>query len=154
MIRGVSAKLGELEVELQRSQRSIEIPAVKLDITREVAAACQRARQLNRAPLVEDLGADAADSALLNNVQKQLNEWKKAILSVTRLDRDVSSGDALSEISFWLSMDAALNRIQAQLKSPEIGTSLDFLHTAGIRVTRGSSSHSLKILAHATRAHF
>ncbi len=63
----------------------------------------------------------AADAVLLNSVQKGLNDWKKAILSVTRLDRDVSSGDAMTEINFWLSMDAALNRIQAQLKSPEIG---------------------------------
>ncbi len=69
----------------------------------------------------------ASDAVLLNSVQKGLNDWKKAILSVTRLDRDVSSGDAMTEINFWLSMDAALNRIQAQLKSPEIGLYLSFI---------------------------
>ncbi len=69
----------------------------------------------------------ASDAVLLNSVQKGLNDWKKAILSVTRLDRDVSSGDAMTEINFWLSMDAALNRIQAQLKSPEIGLCLPFI---------------------------
>jgi dynein heavy chain 1 len=80
-----------------------------------------QAREQNRNPQIEDLGDMAADAVLLNSVQKGLNDWKRAILSVTRLDRDVSSGDAMTEINFWLSMDAALNRIQAQLKSPEIG---------------------------------
>ena len=37
----VSGKLSELEVELQRSQRSIEIPQVKLEINRQIAHVCK-----------------------------------------------------------------------------------------------------------------
>lgn len=46
-----------------------------------------QAREQGRVPQVEDLGDAASDPSLLNAVQKQLNDWKKAILSVTRLDR-------------------------------------------------------------------
>ena len=43
-MRAVSGKLSELEVELQRSQRSIDIPLVKLEINRQIAAVCMTVR--------------------------------------------------------------------------------------------------------------
>jgi hypothetical protein len=39
---------------------------------------------------VEDLGSAASDPAILNSIQKDLNDWKKSILAVTQLDRFVS----------------------------------------------------------------
>ena len=44
VMRAVSGKLSELEVELQRSQRSIDIPLVKLEINRQIAAVCKTVR--------------------------------------------------------------------------------------------------------------
>jgi hypothetical protein len=40
----VSGKLSELEVELQRSQRSVDIPQVKLEINRQIAQVCKLVR--------------------------------------------------------------------------------------------------------------
>lgn len=48
-------------------------------------------------------------------------------IQVTTMQRDVSSGTALQEISFWVSMDHALNRILAKRDSPEVVLTLDVL---------------------------
>lgn len=42
VVRAVSSKLGELEVELQRSQRSVEIPQIRLEIMRKIADVCKQ----------------------------------------------------------------------------------------------------------------
>lgn len=42
VVRAVSGKLSELEVELQRSQRSVDIPQVKLEINRQIAQVCKQ----------------------------------------------------------------------------------------------------------------
>ena len=46
---------------------------------------------------------------------------------MTRLERDASSGTALQEISFWLNLENALNRIQRKRDSPEVNLTLDVL---------------------------
>ena len=48
-------------------------------------------------------------------------------IQVTTLQRDVSSGSALQEISFWVSMDHALNRLRSKRESPEVVLTLDVL---------------------------
>lgn len=49
------------------------------------------------------------------------------IHQVTKLDRDPASGTALQEISFWLNLERALNRIQEKRESPEVLLTLDIL---------------------------
>jgi len=46
---------------------------------------------------------------------------------VTKLDRDPSSGTALQEISFWLGLERALQRIQDKRDSIEVTLTLDVL---------------------------
>ena len=48
-------------------------------------------------------------------------------MKVTKLDRDPSSGTALQEISFWLSLERALLRIQEKRENQEIQLTLDIL---------------------------
>lgn len=49
------------------------------------------------------------------------------LFQVTKLDRDPASGTALQEISFWLNLERALNRIQEKRESPEVLLTLDIL---------------------------
>lgn len=51
----------------------------------------------------------------------------KFVYQVTKLDRDPASGTALQEISFWLNLERALNRIQEKRESPEVLLTLDIL---------------------------
>ena len=46
---------------------------------------------------------------------------------VTKLDRDPSSGTALQEISFWLGLERALQKIQDKRDSIEVTLTLDVL---------------------------
>ena len=49
---------------------------------------------------------------------------------MTKLRRDVSSGTASQEINFWLSLEGALEGIEAQLRSEEVGMVMDALRNA------------------------
>ncbi len=49
------------------------------------------------------------------------------VVQVTRLERDASSGTALQEISFWLNLENALNRIHRKRDSPEVDLTLELL---------------------------
>jgi len=110
--RGVNRKLGELEVELLRFQDHIDIPHIVLDVPKPLAdfVRAQRAQGV-LSPRVEDLGPLASDPAFLNDIQRQLNEWKKSIVRVTKLQRDVASGSTLQEVMFWIAMERAVNAI-------------------------------------------
>jgi dynein heavy chain 1 len=48
---------------------------------------------------------------------------------VTKLDRDPSTGTALQEISFWLNLERALNRILEKRESLEVTLTLDILRS-------------------------
>jgi dynein heavy chain 1 len=71
-----------------------------------------------------------ADSLFLNKLQADVNSWIKEIQAVTKLSRDVSSGTASQEINFWLSMENALESIEAQLKGEEVTLAMDVLKHA------------------------
>lgn len=51
-------------------------------------------------------------------------------MQVTKLDYDYSSGTALQEISFWLNLEKALQRIQEKRDSQEVTLTLDILKYA------------------------
>ena len=70
------------------------------------------------------------DASFLNKLQSDVNSWIKEIQSVTKLDRDVSSGTASQEINFWLSMERALEGIAGQLDSESVTLALDVLKHA------------------------
>ena len=49
------------------------------------------------------------------------------VVKVTKLDRDPSTGTALQEISFWLNLERALNRVLERRESLEVTLTLDIL---------------------------
>ena len=53
-----------------------------------------------------------------------------SIYQVTKLDRDYSTGTALQEISFWLNLEKALQRIQEKRDSQEVTLTLGILKYA------------------------
>ncbi|VDB86807.1 unnamed protein product [Peniophora sp. CBMAI 1063] len=53
-----------------------------------------------------------------------------SIQAVTKLNRDVTSGTASQEINFWLSLEQALEGIEAQLRSDEVNMVMDCLRNA------------------------
>lgn len=70
------------------------------------------------------------DSTFLNALHGHVNSWIKSIQAVTKLTRDVSSGTASQEINFWLSLERALEGIEAQLRTEEVNMVMECLRNA------------------------
>ncbi|XP_014066736.1 cytoplasmic dynein 1 heavy chain 1 isoform X2 [Salmo salar] len=127
MAPSVEKKIAELEMGLLHLQQNIEIPEISLiihPIILNIAKACY---ERGEKPKVTDFGDKVEDPTFLNQLQSGVNRWIREIQKVTKLDRDPASGTALQEISFWLNLERALNRIQEKRESPEVLLTLDIL---------------------------
>ena len=66
----------------------------------------------------------------MNNLQSTVNGWIKSIQAITKLTRDPVTRTATQEINFWLSMESALEGIEAQLRSDGVTLTLEILKHA------------------------
>ncbi|KAI8983292.1 dynein heavy chain [Trametes punicea] len=124
-------KFAELELSLLHLQQNVEIPETHLIIHPAIQRAVEQARQNGQRPSISDLPSKLlSDSSFLNALQNQVNQWIKSIQTVTRLNRDVASGTASQEINFWLSLERALEGIDAQLRSDEVIMVIECLRNA------------------------
>lgn len=126
-------KIAELELSLLHLQQNIEIPEISLNIHPVVQRAIDECREEGRRVTVDALeGSYFSDSTFLNKLQGDVNGWIKEIQKVTKLSRDPASGTAIQEINFWLSMERALEKIDEQLKSDQIGEQKDFTSLSAV----------------------
>ncbi|XP_075239024.1 cytoplasmic dynein 1 heavy chain 1-like isoform X4 [Convolutriloba macropyga] len=123
----VEKKLAELEMSLLHLQQNIEIPEVILQIHPTVLATIKKAKDEDRTAKVEDFGDLVEDSSFLNALQNGVNRWIREIQKVTKLDRDAGSGTAMQEISFWLNLEKAIQKIREKLDGIEVTLTLDIL---------------------------
>ncbi|BGP05267.1 dynein heavy chain [Rhodotorula toruloides] len=124
-------KFAELELSLLHLQQNVEIPDIVLAVHPVVAAAVSQAEAAGIRPSVDLIdSALFSDSAFLNKLQSEVNNWVKEVQKVTKISRDVASGTASQEVNFWLSMEKALEGIEKQLKSEPVQLSLDILKHA------------------------
>lgn len=120
-------RITEVELGFLNLQQNIEIPEVNIIINPLVLSIAKKCNDENRKPRVDDYASKVDDTNFLNNLQNGVNKWIREIKKVTKLDRDPSSGTALQEISFWLNLEKALNRIQEKRESLDVQLTLDIL---------------------------
>ncbi|GAA5850789.1 hypothetical protein JCM8547_009091 [Rhodosporidiobolus lusitaniae] len=124
-------KFAELELSLLHLQQNVEIPDIVLSIHPAVTAAISQAEAAGTRAFVDMIDPSLlSDSAFLNKLQGEVNNWVKEVQTVTKLNRDVASGTASQEVNFWLSMEKALEGIQKQLNSEPVTLTLDILKHA------------------------
>ncbi|THH07940.1 hypothetical protein EW145_g3047 [Phellinidium pouzarii] len=124
-------KFAELELSLLHLQQNVEIPETHLIIHPVIQRAVDQAHGTNARPNISLIPSKTLnDSTFLNTLQAHVNTWIKSIQAVTKLTRDVSSGTASQEINFWLSLERALEGIEAQLRSDEVNMVMDCLRNA------------------------
>jgi dynein heavy chain 1 len=124
-------RIAELELSLLHLQQNIEIPELALPLHALVQNAIEEAESRHTKPTVEYIPqALLQDSTFLNNLQSTVNSWIKSIQAITKMSRDPSSGTATQEINFWLSMESALEGIEAQLRSDGVQLTLEILRHA------------------------
>ncbi|EGN94189.1 hypothetical protein SERLA73DRAFT_97057 [Serpula lacrymans var. lacrymans S7.3] len=124
-------KFAELELSLLHLQQNVEIPETHLIIHPVIQRAVEQAQSSGTRPNISHIPAKLLnDSTFLNTLHGHVNSWIKSIQAVTKLTRDVSSGTASQEINFWLSLERALEGIEAQLRSDEVNMVMDCLRNA------------------------
>ncbi|KAF7760646.1 hypothetical protein Agabi119p4_10055 [Agaricus bisporus var. burnettii] len=124
-------KFAELELSLLHLQQNVEIPETHLIIHPVIQRAVEQAETSGVRPNISHIPAKLLnDSSFLNTLHAHVNSWIKSIQAVTKLTRDVSSGTASQEINFWLSLERALEGIEAQLRSEEVNVVMDCLRNA------------------------
>ncbi|KAH6880862.1 cytoplasmic dynein heavy chain 1 [Coprinopsis sp. MPI-PUGE-AT-0042] len=124
-------KFAELELSLLHLQQNVEIPETQLVIHSVIQRAVQKAQEAGVRPNISHLPPNLLnDSSFLNALHNNVNSWIKSIQAVTKLTRDVASGTASQEINFWLSLERALENIEAQLRTEEVNMVMDCLRNA------------------------
>ncbi|KIM50786.1 hypothetical protein SCLCIDRAFT_1225109 [Scleroderma citrinum Foug A] len=124
-------KFAELELSLLHLQQNVEIPETHLIIHPVIQRAVEQAQVSNVRPNISFIPQRLlSDSSFLNTLHSHVNQWIKSIQAVTKLTRDVSSGTASQEINFWLSLERALEGIEAQLRSEEVNMVMECLRNA------------------------
>ncbi|XP_055327511.1 dynein heavy chain, cytoplasmic-like [Paramacrobiotus metropolitanus] len=127
IVNTAEKKLAELETVFLHLQQNIGIPEVVLVPHPTVAAVIKKAAEEGRKATVQDFDQWINDPNFLNQLQNGVNRWIREIQKVTKLDRDPSTGSTLQEISFWLSMETALQKIQEKRDSLEVTLTLELL---------------------------
>ncbi|VDO27511.1 unnamed protein product [Onchocerca flexuosa] len=117
----VEKHLSEVEVALLHMQQNIDIPEINLTIHPAIQSTIQQAIEKGHKARVTDLGNLVENSVFLNALQKGVNRW------VTKLDRDAGSGTSLQEMTFWLNLERALQKIAQKRESDEVTLTLEAL---------------------------
>jgi len=120
-------RIAEVEMGFLQLQQKTEIPEINLVIHPSVIQMIQKCNEENRKPKKDDYADKADDTNFLNQLEEGVNRWIREIKKVTKLDRDPSTGTALQEISFWLNLERALNKIMERRESVEVTLTLDIL---------------------------
>lgn len=127
-VPGAKRRIAELELALRNLQQNTDIPFVHLPMHEVVEAVIDEAREQKIAPTMQLIPTHVLENVTVqNNLTNHLNGWIKSIQSVTRLADDSECGSASQEISFWLSMESALKRIEEELTSDGVQLTLSIL---------------------------
>lgn len=130
-IPGTKKKFADLELGLIHLQQNVEIPALNLPLHEVVQAALTEAEARGIKPSVELIpSAVLESSAFTNSIQNVVNGWIRSIQTITKMTRDPDSESASPEVNFWLSLEAALEGIDAQLQSEGVKLTMDILRHA------------------------
>ncbi len=126
-------RIAEVEMGFLHLQQNIEIPEINISIHPSVLQIIKKAIDEGRKPKVDDFSTRIEDTEFLNQLQSGVSRWIREIKKVTKLDRDPSTGTALQEITFWLNLERALNKVLEKRESIEVSLTLDILR-AGKRL--------------------
>ncbi len=121
-------RIQELEYALKTCMQQTEIPDVVFNIEPEVITYVSREESEGHLSM-EELGIDSLpeDSALLKRLKKGVNRWYEDTKQLSTLSRDISSGAAIEEVSFWTNMERSLQNVDSQMKDKGVEITLRIL---------------------------
>ena len=130
-VTGTKKKLAELELSLLHLQQNVEIPELHLPLPDVIQDVVSTALSNHAKPAIDSIPPRLlGDSRFLNDLQNTVNSWIKSIQAITKMSRDPDSGSAAQEVNFWLSMESALEGVEAQLRSDGVQLTMEILRHA------------------------
>jgi dynein heavy chain 1 len=129
-VSGARRKLADLEQSLESLQQNIEVEAPRLQVHESVRTQLEDANGDLQAATLQIPNEIVSDSALLNRLQNQANDWIKQIRDFTRITDDRMVGTTSQEKNFWLAMESAIESIEAQLASGGVQLTMKILEKA------------------------
>jgi dynein heavy chain 1 len=102
-------KMSELVFLLNQSQKNSEIPTVKLELEHEFREYINQIRSIGKEPTVDDFQDKIGNDIFLRKLADSTNRWKTDISAVLKLDRQISQGNTLEEITFWKDYENTLS---------------------------------------------
>ena len=131
-------RLNDLELSLLHMQQNVDIPEIALTFHSVVQTALDEAAARNEQAGVSQVPSQLIqDSQFLNRLQANVNSWIRQIQTVTKMTKESTSSNldsefstASKEVKFWLSMESALEGVEAQLRNDGVVLTLDILKAA------------------------
>jgi dynein heavy chain 1 len=124
----VLKKLSELNLSLVQCLQRVEIPPIKLEAEREVRERVQSVEEKeHRLATEEDFSDLLTDDAFIARLANSVRRWMKDIMTVVSMEHDIANGTTMQEVQFWISKEAAMQHIDAQIKRPEVTLTIALL---------------------------
>lgn len=100
-------KMSELIFLLNQSQKNSDIPTVRLELEPEFKQIIIEIRARGKEATVDDFQTKLTEDFIMRLVNT-INRWKVDISAVLKLDRQISQGNTLQEITFWKDYETSL----------------------------------------------
>ena len=118
-------KVTELVDSINKTWKTSNIPVVKLEFEKFYLAIKEKLKkEKGREPTADDF-LGVLDDSQLNNLYDCLNKWQAEISQVIKMDRNLSNGNTLDEIEFWVDYIKVIKSIRKQLESSDVQITLD-----------------------------
>ena len=118
-------KVTELVDSINKTWKTSNIPVVKLEFEKFYLEIKEKLKkEKGREPTADDF-LSVLDDSQLNNLYDCLNKWQAEISQVIKMDRNLSDGNTLDEIEFWVDYIKVIKSIRKQLESSDVQITLD-----------------------------
>ena len=120
-------RITELNLALLHCQQSIEVPEIQLVFDPAIKNKCSQAKSEGRKPSTNDCTDLMNDNNFINSLAQCVSKWIQDISTITKMKYEITTGNTLQEINYWVSFERSLNLIEQQVKMPEVELTLEIL---------------------------
>ena len=120
-------RMSELNLALLHCQQSIEVPEIQLVFDPAIKLKCAQAKAEGKKPSTNECTDLMNDNNFINSLAQCVSKWIQDISTITKMKYEITTGNTLQEINYWVSFERSLNLIEQQVKMPEVELTLEIL---------------------------
>ena len=124
-------KVTELVDSINKTRKTSNIPNIKLEFEKFYLELKDKLKKEKGRDATVDDFLSVLDDNQLNKLYDCLNKWKAEISQVIKMERNLSDGNTLDEIEFWVDYIKVLKSIKKQVESPDVQITLSIAKKKG-----------------------